>query len=144
MPLIHIFLLNRINPDNQQPTAAELKYPNTTTNTQTLSKCSDLVSHDTVILHNESDHQPNTNPDDAQQAQQQLYDDQGNPTPPDNQGSFGHEVLAAGAGFMAMRQYQKHEEANGSSTHPSLSLLVAILLSPQHPLPLHSFVVGYG
>ena len=66
------------------------------------------------------DHQPDTTPDDAQQAQQQLYDDQGNPTQPDNKGSFGHEVLAAGAGFMAMRQYQKHEEANGSSTHPSL------------------------
>ena len=59
--------------------------------------------------------------DDAQQASNQLYDEQGNPTPPDNQGSFGHEVLAAGAGFMAMRQYQKHEEANGSSTRPSLS-----------------------
>ncbi|KAK4697551.1 hypothetical protein P7C71_g548, partial [Lecanoromycetidae sp. Uapishka_2] len=51
--------------------------------------------------------------DDAQQAQQQCYDDQGNPQQPDNQGSFSHEVLAGGAGFMAMRQYQKHEEANG-------------------------------
>jgi hypothetical protein len=53
--------------------------------------------------------------DDAQQAQQQVYDNDGNPQQPDNQGSLGHEVLAAGAGFMAMRQYQKHEEENGLS-----------------------------
>ena len=59
-------------------------------------------------------------PGDAEQASQQVYNDQGNPQEPDNQGSFGHEVLAAGAGYMAMRQYQKHEEANGSFT-PTIS-----------------------
>ncbi len=39
---------------------------------------------------------------------------------PDNQGSLSHEVLAGGAAFMAMREYLKHEEANGSPT-PSIS-----------------------
>ena len=101
-------------------------------------KCSDLVSQHTVLSLSVSDHQPNTTRDDAQQAQQQLYDDQGNPTQPDNQGSFGHEVLAAGAGFMAMRQYQKHEEANGSSTHPYLSFYCNTTLLT---IPLHQFVI---
>lgn len=133
---LHIFIFYCINSDSQQPTAVELSYPDTTATTQTLSKCLDLVSHGIALFHCESDHQPNAILDEAQNAQQQLYDDQGNPTQPDNQGSFGHEVLAAGAGFMAMRQYQKHEEANGSSTPPSLSSLQSY--SPSHILCLHT------
>ena len=52
--------------------------------------------------------------DDAESAHQDVYGQDGpQPDQPDNQGSFGHEVLAGAAGFEAMRKYQQHEQANG-------------------------------
>jgi len=47
------------------------------------------------------------NNQDGQQAYNQVYNDQ------PHEGKFSHEALSGGAAFMAMREYEKHEEANG-------------------------------
>lgn len=106
------------------------------------SRCSDSVRHTLLSPSTPNPPSPSCNSnltshcvDDAQQAQQQVYDNDGNPQQPDNQGSLGHEVLAAGAGFMAMRQYQKHEEENGL---PPPSSPLPLPLQPHRPTPTNT------
>ena len=73
--------------------------------------------------------------DDAQQAHQDVYNQD---QQPDNQGSFGHEMLAGAAGVEAMRLYQKHEEANG--TLSDFAFAFPLFTSPPTLPQLHALV----
>ncbi|KAL8822388.1 MAG: hypothetical protein Q9191_006878, partial [Dirinaria sp. TL-2023a] len=56
--------------------------------------------------------------DDAQQAHQDVYGQDGQP---DNQATFTGEALGGAAGFEAMRKYEQHEEANGKPENHKLA-----------------------
>lgn len=50
----------------------------------------------------------------SEDAHNQVYNNDGQP---DNESSFGHELLAGGASFAAFRAFENHQRAEGMSLH---------------------------
>jgi len=49
--------------------------------------------------------------DDARQAYQQNYDDQGQPS--ENKGEFSHELVAGAAAFAGFKAFEDHQRKEG-------------------------------
>lgn len=95
-----------------------------------------MITTDILTYH---DPQLTQTPDDASQAHQDVYGQDG--PQPDNQASFTHEALAGAAGFEAMRKYQQHEQANGTLSHPTVTfapLPPALRFPTSTPTPIHN------
>lgn len=51
--------------------------------------------------------------DDAQQSHQEVYDNNGGYSQPDNQAKFSHELLGGAASFEAMKLFEDHQRKEG-------------------------------
>ena len=57
--------------------------------------------------------------DDAQQAHQEVYQQDGGYDNPDNKAKFSHELVAGAASFEGFKLYEDHQRKEGQLLRPS-------------------------